>query len=53
MPYKVSGNVVLVLRNDQWVALKRHETHAEALAHLAALNIHVMADEKRRKPKQK
>jgi hypothetical protein len=49
MPYKVEGNAIWVLRDGRWVLLKRHKSHTEALAHLAALNINVMSDERHRR----
>jgi hypothetical protein len=42
MPYKAEGNTVWVMRDGRWYVLKRHNSHAEALAHLAALNINVV-----------
>jgi hypothetical protein len=49
MPYKAEGNTVWVMRDGRWYVLKRHNSHAEALAHLAALNINVMSDKQHRR----
>lgn len=43
MPYKLDGNCVV--RADTGAVVKCHPTHAEALAHLAALQINVHKDE--------
>ena len=37
MPYKISGNTVMVKRTDKWQVLKKHKTKKEAIAHLRAL----------------
>jgi hypothetical protein len=41
MPYKVTKSSVYVQRGSKWVMLKKHTSHAEALAHLRALQINV------------
>jgi hypothetical protein len=41
VPYKVTGVSVMKKQGDAWVLLKKHESHAKALAHLRALYANV------------
>jgi len=44
MPYKLGGAndaTVMVYRNEKWVVLKKHTSHAKALKHLRALYANV------------
>ncbi len=53
MPYKATGQWVLVKRKGRWVRKKRHATVAKAKAHAAALNINVLHPEKARKKRKR
>jgi hypothetical protein len=37
VPYKLSGDRVMVLKGGSWVVLKKHPSRDKALKHLAAL----------------
>ena len=41
MPYKLSGNRVMVKRGRKWVVLKKHRSARAALRHLRALQKNV------------
>lgn len=41
MPYKASGNYVMVKRGGRWVQLKKHPNPDAARRHARALDAHV------------
>jgi hypothetical protein len=59
MPYKLDGSAVMVYKAGKWHVLKRHPSHAKALAHLRALykNVEGASEEAealhKQKPKRK
>lgn len=55
MPYKLSGNRVMVERGGKWVLLKAHPSRKKALAHLRALyaNVPEAREEAGRRPATK
>ena len=55
MPYKLSesGDAVMVKRSGKWTVLKKHPSHAKALAHLRALEINVEGHGTPRKRRKK
>ena len=47
MPYRVRGTVVQVQRSGRWRMLKKHRSHAKAMAHMRALKANVKHGKKR------
>lgn len=49
MPYKQSGEWVLVKKGGRWVRLKHHDSPGQAAAHARALNANVTHKKRRAK----